>query len=53
MAWAISDFSETHTCAYQKLHPAILIVKSAEDRPCGDDTEPLNRTNKRRILTQG
>ena len=35
------------------LRPAVLVMKSAEDRPRGDVTESLNRTNKRCILTQG
>ena len=29
------------------------MMKSAEDRPRGDVTDPLNRTNKRCILGQG
>jgi hypothetical protein len=41
------------TCPCRKLHPAIVMMKSAEDRPRCDVTKPLDRTNKRRILTQG
>lgn len=40
-------------CPCRELHPAVLMMKSAEDRPRGDVTERLDRTNKRRILTQG
>ena len=40
-------------CPCRELHPAVLMMKSAEDRPRGNVTEPLDRSNKRRILTQG
>jgi hypothetical protein len=40
-------------CPCRELHPAVLMMKSAEDRPRGNVTEPLDRTNNRRILTQG
>jgi hypothetical protein len=40
-------------CPCRELHPAVLMMKSAEDRPPGNVTEALDRTNKRRILTQG
>ena len=39
-------------CTYQKLHPAILMVKSPEYGPYGDDTIPSNRTSNRRVLAQ-
>jgi hypothetical protein len=35
-------------CAYQKLYPAILMMKSAGDRPRGDVTEPLKGAAERR-----
>src|SRR5215831_16268468 len=41
------------TCAYRKLHPAILMVKSAEDRPSNELAKPLYRPTARRILVQG
>ena len=39
-------------CAYQILHPAVLMMKSAEDRPFGDLAVPLDQPIARRILTQ-
>jgi hypothetical protein len=40
------------TCACRILHPAVLMMKSAENRPRGDTTEPLNGPTVRRILVQ-
>ena len=40
------------TCPYRNLYPAILVMKSAEDRPRGELTEPLDRPMGRRILAQ-
>ena len=40
-------------CAYQELHPTILMMKSAEDRPRAELTEPFNRPMRRRILAEG
>jgi hypothetical protein len=40
-------------CPYRKLDPAILIMKSAEDRSHGDLAEPLNRTTERCIFGEG
>ena len=40
-------------CPYRKLHPAILMMKSAEDRPSSELAEPLDRPMARRILAQG
>jgi hypothetical protein len=34
------------------LGPTVFVMKSAEDRPRGDETELLNRANERRILAQ-
>ena len=41
------------TCAYQKLNPTILMMKSAEDRPSNELAEPLDRPMAQRILVQG
>ena len=40
-------------CACRKLHPAILMMKSAEDRLSSELAEPLDRPTARRILAQG
>ena len=40
-------------CPCRELHPVVFMMKSAEDRRCGDVAEPLDRANKRYILTQG
>jgi hypothetical protein len=42
-----------YPCAYQKLYPTILMMKSAKDRPSGHLAEPLDRPVGRRILVQG
>jgi hypothetical protein len=39
-------------CAYQKLNPTILMMKSAEDRPSNELSKPLDRPTARRILVQ-
>ena len=39
-------------CAYQKLNPTILMMKSAEDRPSSELAKPLDRPRARRILVQ-
>jgi hypothetical protein len=36
----------------EKLHPAIPMMKSAEDWPCGDLAAPLDRPMARQILLQ-
>ena len=40
-------------CAYQKLNPTILTMKSAEDWPSNELAEALDRPMARRILAQG
>ena len=40
-------------CAYQKLYPTILMMKSAEDRPSNELAEPLDRPMAQGILPQG
>ena len=37
----LSDGSH-ETCPYQKLYPTVFMVKSAEDRSCGNLTKPLD-----------
>jgi len=39
-------------CSYRKLHPALLMVKSAEDRPSGKLAVQLNRPIGWRIFIQ-
>ena len=39
-------------CAYQKLNPTILMMKSAEDRPSNELAKPLDRPTAWRILVQ-
>jgi transcriptional regulator with XRE-family HTH domain len=39
-------------CACRKLHPAVLMMKSAENRPRCDLTVPMDRPMGRRILVQ-
>ena len=53
LAPSVTLVALTASCPCRELHPAVLMMKSAEDRPRGNVTEPLDRTNKRRILTQG
>ncbi len=43
----------TRVCAYQKLNPAILMMKSAEDWPRNELAEPLDWPTARRVLAQG
>jgi serine/threonine protein kinase len=45
--------AEADRCPCRELHPAILMMKSAEDRPCSDVSDPSGRTNERRVLIQG
>ena len=40
-------------CAYRELNPAVLMMKSAEDRLSSELAEPLDRPMGRRILVQG
>ena len=40
----------TGGCPYRELNPAILVMKSAEDRSQSDLAELLNGTKKRRVL---
>ncbi len=40
-------------CPCRKLHPAVMMMKSAEDRLSGDLADPLDRPMARRILIQG
>jgi hypothetical protein len=39
-------------CPYRELYPAILMMKSAEDRLSSELAEPLDRPIARRILVQ-
>jgi hypothetical protein len=41
------------TCACRKLHPAILMVKPAEDGLSSELAEPLHLSTARRSLPQG
>jgi hypothetical protein len=43
----------TPCCAYRELNPAVLMMKSAEDRLSSELAEPLDRPMTRGILTQG
>src|SRR5712672_1601186 len=43
----------SNTCAYRELNPAVLMMKSAEDRLSSELAEPLDRPMARGILTQG
>jgi hypothetical protein len=47
LAVTVSD-----SCACRKLNPAVLMMKSAEDRPRCDLPVPVDRPMGRRILTQ-
>jgi hypothetical protein len=38
-------------CVYQKSDSAVLVVKTAEDRPRYDDSEALNRARERGICS--
>src|SRR5260370_5247927 len=40
-------------CLYRELHPAVMMMKSAEDRLSGDLADPLDLPMARRILIQG
>ena len=40
------------SCSYHKLYPAILMVKSAKDRPSGKLAVQLDRPRSWRILVQ-
>jgi hypothetical protein len=46
------EHSSVRTCAYRKSHPAILMVKSAEDRAADDIPNPLDAARDRGILVQ-
>ena len=39
-------------CPDRELYPTIFMMKSAEDLPGGDVTEPSNRTSKRCVFGQ-
>ena len=39
-------------CAYRELNPAVLMIKSAEDRLSSELAEPLDRPMARGFLTQ-
>jgi hypothetical protein len=41
------------SCAFRKLYPAVMMMKSAEDLLSSELAEPLDRPLARRILTQG
>jgi hypothetical protein len=43
----------TASCAYQKLYPTIMMMKSAEDRLISEPAEPLDRPLAWRVLTHG
>ena len=49
---AIALMSTNPCCAYQKLNPTILMMKSAEDRPSNELAKPLDWPTARRILVQ-
>ena len=53
MRWKSLPLPGLEACAYQKLYPAILMMKSAKDRPSGHLAEPLGWPMGRRILVQG
>jgi hypothetical protein len=40
-------------CPYRGLHPAVLMVKPAEDGPRSDLAGPMNGTTERRVLGEG
>jgi hypothetical protein len=42
----------SNTCAYRELNPAVLMMKSAEDRLSSELAEPLDRSRGWRILAQ-
>ena len=48
-----TKFSVAVRCPYRNLYPAVLMMKSAEDRPRGELAKPLDRPMARRILVQG
>ncbi|MEA2911107.1 MAG: hypothetical protein QOJ15_3188, partial [Bradyrhizobium sp.] len=49
---SVEALQTTDACACRILHPAVLMMKSAENRPRGDVTELLNGPTVRRILLQ-
>jgi hypothetical protein len=52
-AFETRSISNTAACAYRELNPAVLMMKSAEDRLSSELAEPLDRPMTRGILTQG
>src|SRR5258708_39430870 len=48
----LMDEDPAKCCPCRELYPAILMMKSAEKRPRGEVTEPLDRPTVRRILVQ-
>ena len=48
--WNGAEILEWYACAYQKLDPTILMMKSAEDRLSNKLAEPVDRPTARRIL---
>jgi hypothetical protein len=40
-------------CPCRKLHPAVLMMKAAQNRPSNERAEPLDRPMARRIFDQG
>ena len=46
------DRTRKATCAYQKLNPTILMMKSSEDRPSNELAKALDWPTARRILVQ-
>ena len=40
-------------CAYRKLYPAVVMMEPAENWPCGELAESLDRPMGRRIFIQG
>src|SRR6266851_2036258 len=51
--WNYCEAACLDPCAYQILHPAVLMMKSAEDQPSGKLTVRLVRSMARRIPTKG
>jgi hypothetical protein len=50
MGRGFSQSEGSDSCAYHKLYPTILMMKSAKDRPSDHLAEPLDRPLGRRIL---
>jgi hypothetical protein len=52
IAAAARSTARPSPCAYRKSHPAILMVKSAEDRAADDIPNPLDAARDWGILVQ-